>query len=82
MLGRLRMTVPDCIAEYKFLSQEVFGKPRIFFTLRFGIGSRCKYKASKMEKILKDLTQRRNEKPGRNASGRITFPSGKGLCTT
>ncbi len=76
------MTVPDCISEYRTLGQEVFGKPRIFSTLRFGVGHRYKYKAARVEKVFKDVARRRNEKPGNIAPRRIAFPSGKGLCTT
>ena len=82
MLGRFRMTVPDCIAEYRRVGQEVFGKPRFFSTLRFKVGNRYKYKASRLEEVFQDVTKRRNERLKNSATGRITFPSGKGLCTT
>lgn len=82
MLGRLRMTVPDCIAEYKTLGQEVFGKPRMVFTLRYGVGDRFKYNAANLEKVFRSVAERRSERMGKNPSGRITLPSGRGLCTT
>ena len=82
MLGRFRMTVPDCIHEYRSLGQKVFGKPRFIFALRFAVGNRYKYKAARLEKVFKDVTRRREEKSASNATGRITFPSGKGLCAT
>ena len=82
MLGRFRMTVPDCIAEYMRIGQHVFGKPRFFYTLRFKVGNRYKYKSSRFEKVFQDVIRRRNERLKHSATGRITFPSGKGLCTT
>ena len=76
------MTVPDCLFEYRKLGQEVFGKPRMIFTLRFGMGIRQKYKAERLEKAFKDVTKRRNEQPGPSETENITFPSGRGLCAT
>lgn len=81
MLGRFRMTVPDCKAEYENLGQEVFGKPRMFYTLRYGVGERFKYKAARLEKVFKGVARRRNEQPTQ-AYGKITFPSERGLCKT
>lgn len=81
MLGRFRMTVPDCIDEYKNLGQEVFGNPRIFSTLRFGLGNRTKYKAARLEDVFQRVTAKRNEYLA-NPDRSITFPSGRGLCKT
>ena len=75
------MTVLDCINEYEKLGEKVFGKPRLFFTLRFGLGDRTKYKALRLQKVFEDVAARRNEylaEPDRS----ITFPSGRGLCNT
>ena len=76
------MTVPDCLFEYRQLGQEVFGKPRKVSTLKFGLGVRYKYKAARLENVFKDVTKRRNEQPGPTETGKITFPSGRGLCAT
>jgi len=75
------MTVQDCIEEYKKLGEEVFGKPRFFCTLRFGLGNTAKYSASRLQNVFEDVSARRNEYlkvPDRN----ITFRSGRGLCKT
>ena len=80
MLGRFRMTVPDCLFEYAKLGHEVFGKPRIVSTLRFGLGARGKYKDARLEEMFKDITKRRNEKE--HPSEKTVFPSGRGLCAT
>ena len=82
MLGRFRMTVPDCIQEYRNLGQKVFGKPRFFTTINFGVGKMYKYKAARLENVFKDVTKRRNEQPDGDYFGKITFPSKRGLCTT
>ncbi len=80
MLGRFRMTIPDCLFEYRRLGQEVFGKPRMISTLRFGLGVRHKYKAARLEQVFKDVAIRRNEQPSEES--KITFQSGRGLCAT
>ena len=80
MLGRFRMTVLDCIDEYKSLGNQVFGKPRFFTFLRFGIGGRAKYEASTLEKVFQEVSTRRNEYL--EEPNRVLFPSGRGLCKT
>ena len=82
MLGRLRMTVPDCIHEYRRLGQLVFGNPRFFTSINFGVGDSYKYEATRLEKVFKDVTKRRNEMPTGDYFRPITFPSRSGLCTT
>ncbi|KAL9127861.1 MAG: hypothetical protein Q9217_003352 [Psora testacea] len=81
MLSRFRMTVPDCKMEYEKLGQEVFGNPRKIYTLRFGVGNRYKYNAKTLEKVLQDISRRRIDLAAGDFD-KITFPSGKGLCTT
>ena len=75
------MTVPDCLSEYERLGKEVFGKPRFFTTLRFGIGSKTKYKGKKLKKVFEDVTARRSEQVN-GPRTRTTFPSERGLCRT
>ena len=75
------MTVQDCIEEYRNLGEEVFGNPRFFCTLNFGLGDIARYSAARLEKVFESVSARRNEhlpEPDRN----ITFPSGRGLCRT
>ena len=75
------MTVLDCIDEYENLGEKVFGKPRMFFTMRFLLGDRTKYKGTRLQQVFEDVSARRNEylvEPDRS----ITFPSGRGLCKT
>lgn len=75
------MTVLDCIHEYKSLGEEVFGKSRIFSSLRFVMENRPKYKAANLKKVFEDVTERRSEQTS-EIPRRITFPSKRGLCKT
>ena len=81
MLGRFRMTVPDCTYEYEKLGEEVFGKPRMLYTLRCGFGNRTKYKAADLERVFRDVAERRVEQMCQ-AHKRITFSSEGTLCRT
>ncbi|MCJ1359612.1 MAG: hypothetical protein MMC33_009614 [Icmadophila ericetorum] len=83
LLGRFRMSVPDCIEEYMTLGDEVFGNPRTFNTLRFKIGNRAKYDTTKLERVFQDVTERRSEKIDESHNdSRVKFPSNPGMCKT
>jgi hypothetical protein len=75
------MTVPDCLYEYERLGGEIFGKPRFFIQLHFGLGNRTKYKAARLKKVFEAVTARRSEFL-QETDARITFPSKRGLCRT
>lgn len=75
------MTVPDCMLEYETLAAKVFGRPRIFIALRFGLVDRTKYKAADLKKVFENVTERRSE-PTSSGQRRIPFPSKRGLCKT
>lgn len=62
MLGRLRMTVADCLVEYKTLAAQIFGKPRTFHQLRVPFIKRNKYDASMLHRVFSDVVERRREK--------------------
>lgn len=81
MLGRFRMTVPDCLKEYRSLGGKIFGNPRIFTQMRFGLGRRTKYQGEKLKKVFEDVTARRSEQ-GESSLSRVTFPFKPGLCKT
>lgn len=78
MLGRFRMTVPDCLHEYQSLGGEIFGNPRFFTQIRFGLGHRTKYNGGKLKRVFEEVTARRSEQ----TDSRITFPFKRGLCKT
>lgn len=79
MLGRFRMTVPDCMLEYETLASKVFGKPQIFTTLNIGLVDRTRYKAKDLQKVFENVTKRRSEVTDQR---KIIFPSKRGLCKT
>ncbi|MCJ1249549.1 hypothetical protein MMC30_006775 [Trapelia coarctata] len=81
MLGRFRMNVADCLLEYETLAEEVFGKPRIFFTLRFIFGNRTKYKAENLQRVIQNVAKRRAEHRSDNLV-KTKLPYKRGLCKT
>ena len=62
MLGRLRMTVDDCIQEYKKLGDDVFGRPQMFSTRYYLLGDRPLYDSKRFENTLKNFVNRRRER--------------------
>jgi patatin-like phospholipase/acyl hydrolase len=54
MLGRLRMTIDECIDGYLKLSKEIFDQ-RTSFTTFGRLGGNAQYAASKMEETMKDM---------------------------
>ena len=70
MLGRLRMNIDDCIADYETLGGDVFGHPR-WFHLRSPLWwPRDKYNHKVLETVIKDVVKHR--------APRIeTFPGGQ-----
>lgn len=58
MLQRLRMTVDECIKEYKTLGEQVFGHPRSFSK---GAILRQKFDHRALEKAVQDVTTKYGE---------------------
>ena len=58
MLGRLRMTVNDCIAEFQDLGEKVFGHPRLALPGLTAIMPRDKYDHIELEKAIKDIVRK------------------------
>lgn len=75
MLSRFRMTVEDCITEYKSLGERIFGHPR-------PIGKYAilwhKFSAQALEQVIQEVTSRHCEARDLEA----TFPSDEDLCRT
>lgn len=82
MLGRLRMTVEDCIEEYERLSNGMFGDPRHFTTLRYYLIDRNKYDTQSVEAVFEDVFERRGENPTGDESAEREFRSEAGVCQT
>ncbi|RAL64837.1 hypothetical protein DID88_001433 [Monilinia fructigena] len=80
MLSRLRMNIDDCIQEYENLGKEVFGYPR-HFSIRGPIPfNREKYDHRKLEKVIKDVVERRHLKVDQVAEP--MYPSSQDRCRT
>lgn len=58
MLSRFRMTVDDCIEEYKSLGEKIFGHPRPMAT---GALLWHKFSAQVLEKVIQDVTAKHSE---------------------
>jgi hypothetical protein len=56
------MTVLDCLREYETVGSRVFGKPRFFTQIRFGIFRRAKFRESDLEEVVQEVTNRRCER--------------------
>lgn len=76
------MTVPDCMLEYQSLATKVFGRPRFFTALRFGVVDRTKYGAANLKKFFEEFAERRSEQKVQGQRRRIAFRSKRGLCKT
>lgn len=75
MLSRFRMTVDDCIEEYKGLGERVFGHPR---PMAKGAILWHKFDARVLEQVIREVTSRHSEARDFEA----TFPSDEDLCRT
>jgi hypothetical protein len=75
MLGRLRMTVDDCIQEYESLAGVVFGHARLFY--QFPCMKRPKYDTAFLESVIRGVTTRRGEV---STDNRRTLKTESQLC--
>lgn len=75
MLSRFRMTVDDCIEEYKTLGERIFGHPR---PLAKGAFLWHKFCAKDFEEVIRDLTLRHSEA----SEFQVNYPSHEDLCRT
>src|ERR1700760_999716 len=81
MLGRLRMSVNDCIAEYKALCETVFGHRRLASIKGPFPWPRDKYDDRALQKAIDDVVMRRLSSNQRQVGG-VNFNSPPGLCKT
>ncbi len=58
MLSRFRMTVDDCIKEYKTLGERIFGHPR---PMTIGGLPWNRFSAKVLENVIRDVTSRHNK---------------------
>lgn len=58
MLGRLRMTVDDCIKEFETLGDKIFGESRWFSVRGPFPALRDKYNGEKLAKVVRDVVRK------------------------
>ncbi len=76
MLGRLSMTVDECLETYEALAGRVFGHPRRFH-LRKCLWPKDKYNYKKLEQVIKDIVRERD------SSANANFPQqNEDMCRT
>ena len=79
MLGRLHMTVEECLEVYENLADHVFGHPRHLHIRRPPWIPRDKYDHSRLEEIIKEIVSQRSP-TGHNKTG---FPQpNEDMCRT
>ena len=59
MLGKMGMTIPECIQQYEELSKEIFGKTHIRATLTMRLGH-AKYSGKRLQNCVRELLKKRN----------------------
>lgn len=59
MLSQYRMTVEDCIDEYKKMGSAVFGKPRRLHAANWPLTDRTKFSTKRLEGAFEDVIHRR-----------------------
>lgn len=80
MLGRLRMTVDDCLAEYETFGEKIFGRPR-WWSVRGPLPFPTdKYNAQNIVDAVGDVVKRRN--PSSDNGIVVTLRSASDLCRT
>lgn len=79
MLGRLRMSIDDCIAEYENLGPKVFAHPRWFHLRSPLFWPRDKYDHRSLEKVIREVIDRRSPFV---AGGDKNFASDENRCRT
>ena len=78
MLSRLRMTVEECISEYRSLGEQIFGHPR---PLNIGGFPWPKFNQKVLKSVIQDVTARYDDKKSEFKHD-VTFPSNEDFCRT
>ena len=78
MLGRLVMTVDECLEAYENLVDRVFGHPRILH-IRNSLYPKDKYNEKMLEDVVRDIVRQRDPRGSSNAA----FPQyNEDMCRT
>ena len=76
MIGRLSMTVDECLETYRDLAGEVFGHPRLLH-FRNSLWPKDKYDSKNLESIIERVVEQRE------GSGSAIFPQrNENMCRT
>lgn len=78
MLGRLRMTVEDCIQQYETLGDRVFGRPRRFHIRKAPWILREKYNHKHLEEVMKEVVKSHDP----SGKSQAKFTSNDDMCRT
>lgn len=81
MLGRLRMSVDDCIARYPSLAKKVFGKKR---SIARRLVTGAKFNEANLEAAIKEIVQSRVPQSSTHPSSPVyhNYASPGDLCKT
>lgn len=60
MLGRLSMTIEECIDTYEILADRIFGNPRLFHIRRPPWIPRDKYDHQPLEEVIREIVRERS----------------------
>ena len=84
MLGRLRMTVPDCIDEFMSLSAKIYERRRSIHYRSPFFWPRDKYNHRILEEAVRDLiTRKGRQMPDRlKIGGEVLYDSPPEMCRT
>ena len=79
MLGRLQMTVDECLEAYENLADDVFGHPRRLHIRKPPWIPRNKYNHRRLEEAIKDIVKERSR--SRHSSTEFRQPN-EDMCRT
>lgn len=83
MLGRLQMTVKECIDEFVSLATVVFGNSRFFSVRGRLFAPRSSYDHKRFERVIKDMVGRKHKGPmGGKAPSEEPLESSAHMCKT
>ena len=83
MLGRLQMTVEECIEGFLNLATEVYGKSRFSSVRTLLLKNGEKYDHRRLEAAIKDMVRRKDKGPKLDAAdSEEIFESSTNMCKT
>ncbi|KAK8138125.1 FabD/lysophospholipase-like protein [Apiospora sp. TS-2023a] len=81
MLSQFRMTVEDCLEEYKKMGTDIFGHPRRLHAINVPIITRTRFSTGRLTRAFEQVIERRSEaKAEPSASSLANFKTEAGTC--